>query len=131
MKCAIRRAIKALNLHRPIINYFIEYAGKVYSFLGYSSAKNFQVYLSEFQQTAESFQPVRDARILQVEPARLAIVPADRNAPFRQFLSEQLPPGMNPLDLAILNQVELDDPIPRGKKLKLPRSIGFQAESLH
>lgn len=103
-----------------IINYFIEYGGRVYSFLGYSSATNFKTYLSDFQQTAESFQPVRDLRILQVAPARLAIVTADKNAPFREFLPEQLPPGIHPLDLAILNQVELDEPIPIGKKLKLP-----------
>jgi predicted Zn-dependent protease len=104
-----------------IINYFIEYGGKVYSFLGYSSAANFEVYLPEFQQTAEAFQAVRDASKLQVEPVRLAIVAADKGAPFRTFIPAELPHGMTPLDLAILNQVELDEPIPQGKKLKLLR----------
>ena len=46
---------------------------------------------------------------------------AEKSAPFRSFLPRQLPPGLTPLDLAILNQVELDEPVPRGKKLKLPR----------
>jgi predicted Zn-dependent protease len=104
-----------------IINYFIEHEGRVYSFLGYSSAANFPTYLPVFQQTGESFQPVRDSQILEVEPVRLAIVAADRNAPFHEFLPEQLPVGFDPLDLAILNQVELDESIPQGKRLKLPR----------
>jgi predicted Zn-dependent protease len=109
-----------------IINYFIEHGGKVYSYLGYSSAANFQKHLPLFQQSGESFQPVRDPRILQVEPVRLAIVAADTSAPFREFLPEQLPPGFDPLDLAILNQVELDEPIPQGKRLKLPRESQLQ-----
>jgi predicted Zn-dependent protease len=104
-----------------IINYFIEHGGRVYSLLGYSSAAIFPTYLPLFQQTADSFQPVRDPQILQVEPVRLAIVAAGMNAPFREFLPEQLPPGFESVDLAILNQVELDEPIPKGKRLKLPR----------
>jgi predicted Zn-dependent protease len=104
-----------------IINYFIEYGGKVYSFLGYSSAANFKAYLPEFQQTAEAFQTVTTPQVLKVAPSRLAIVTAQKNGPFRSFLPSQMPPGLTPLDLAILNQVELDEPIPRGKLLKLPR----------
>jgi predicted Zn-dependent protease len=104
-----------------IINYFIEHGGKVYSFLGYSSAANFKAFLPEFQQTAEAFQSVSNPRILQVEPARIAIVTADKSAPFRSWLPAQMPAGLTPLDLAILNQVELDEPIPQGSKLKLPR----------
>jgi predicted Zn-dependent protease len=107
-----------------IINDFIEYGGRVYSFLGYSSAANFQAHLPQFQQTAGSFQLLRDPQILQVEPVRLAIVVADRQAPFREFLPQQLPAGFDPLDLAIINQVELDEPIPQGKRLKLPRAPG-------
>jgi predicted Zn-dependent protease len=112
-----------------IVNHFIEHGGRVYSLLGYSSAENFPTYLPEFQRTGESFQPVRDPRILQVEPVRLAIVVADRSAPFREWVPEPLPEGIEPLDLAIMNQVELDEEIPQGKRLKLPRAIRAQAGS--
>lgn len=105
-----------------LVNYFIEYDQRVYSLLGYSSAQNFEGLAQAFEGVAMGFQPLRDPALLNVQPARLAVVPVAKAAPFRSFLPADLPPGLTPDNLAILNQVELDESISVGRRLKLPNS---------
>ena len=101
--------------------YYIEYGGNVYSFLGYSSQQNYNRYVDTFTRTIQGFDEVTDASVLNVEPTRLNVVQASRTAEFREFLPSPLPEQFAAEELAILNQVELDETIQRGQPLKLPR----------
>jgi hypothetical protein len=89
--------------------------------VGYTSPDVFASFRNVFLQTMNGFGEVRDPRVLKRQPVRLALQRADRNGPFRAFVPRDLPPDMDPEDVAILNQVTLDQEIPRGTILKLPR----------
>ena len=104
-----------------LVNYFIEREGRVYSFLGYTGAQTLGAYAKLFQNTIEGFSSVTDPRILGIQPARISIIEVQRSGPFRTFLPDNFPPWLSAADLAILNQVQLDETIPAGAKLKLPR----------
>src|SRR5690606_13350744 len=103
-----------------ILATFIQYNGRVFSFLAYTPAPLFARYQPLFQQVAGGFTPVTDPAILEIQPARLQLVRTEREAAFRDYVPRVLPQGLTPDDLAILNQVELDQRLPPGPVLKLP-----------
>jgi predicted Zn-dependent protease len=107
-----------------LMSYFIEFGGRVYSFSGMTPASRLSSYSTEFQHTMTGFQRLTDPAKANVKPARLAIVTADRTAPFASFVPTSDTPGMTPQDLAILNQVELNETIRAGTKIKIPRIGG-------
>ncbi len=47
------------------------------------------------------------------------MVSADREAEFGSYLSADLPYGLDNMDLAIINQMDLKDKVRKGQKLKL------------
>lgn len=104
-----------------IVLHGIEYDGRVYRIISYTTAARYQTYLPAFIAQAESFNTLTDPARLNVQPSKIRIVTADRNAPFRNFLPSNLPMGMDAEDLAIINQVELDTQIQRGQKIKIPQ----------
>jgi hypothetical protein len=55
-----------------------------------------------------------------VQPFRMNTQTATRTAPFRDFVPSELPSGMSARDLAIMNQVELNEQVQQGTRLKLP-----------
>ena len=102
--------------------YFIEYGGNVYQFAGLSSARAISSYRSRLVQAIESFAPLRDSRILNTQPVRLQVVRASRTASFSQLAQGYpLPPGFSLQELAILNQVEVNETIQAGTSLKMTR----------
>ncbi len=101
--------------------YFIAYEGRVYAFEGLTLAARYDTYRRAFESTMTSFARLTDADALNVQPTRLAIRPADREAPFRAFIDRSaLPNDLTPSDLAILNQLRLDEPVRPSRMLKLP-----------
>lgn len=100
---------------------FIDYRDRVYSFVGYTEQSVFDQYADRFWQTMRGFAPVTDPAILNIQPARIDIVAAPRTAPFRDFVSGNLPLDFTPAELAIMNQVELDETIQQGTLLKMVR----------
>lgn len=104
-----------------LLNYYIDYDGRVYTFLGYAARDGFATYENAFRRSMVGFERETDQRILNVQPDRLRIVRADRSGTFQSFLPSNLPRGVTAEDLAIINQVELGDRIERGQRLKLPR----------
>ena len=105
-----------------ILAYFIEYQDQVYQFQGLAQAGNYNDYRPAFEQTMTGFNALREEDKLNVQPTRLDIRPAPRTAPFQSFVDEDaLPDDMTPNDLAIINQVELDETIEEGRPLKLPQ----------
>lgn len=103
-------------------NAFIEMDGKVYSILGYAPAPVFERMRPTFEGVAAGFSPLRAPQIAGVQPTRLKVVRADRPAPFAAFVPTSLPPELKAEQVALLNQLSLDEPVPQGALLKIPET---------
>jgi len=99
----------------------ISFDGRIYQFLSYSSRPDFEQHESNFRALASSFDRLRDPEILGIQPVRLHVFRADRSGTFSSFLPDPLPMDIEPLDVAIINQLELEDRIEAGDWLKIPR----------
>ncbi len=105
-----------------VLAYFIEYGGSVYRFMGLTSANAFGTYRDEFTSTFRSFSRLTDTQYLNRQPVRLDVVQTPRNATFQSLLSGRpTPTGMSENELAIMNEVDLNQQIPAGTSLKLPQ----------
>ncbi len=103
-----------------LLTYFIAYGGNVYEFQGLTLAGRYDTYRPNFERSMTSFARLTDPDKLNVQPKRLAIRAADRQAAFRTFIEGQpLPDGMTETDLAILNQIDLNDTVAPSRPLKL------------
>jgi predicted Zn-dependent protease len=110
-----------------LLTYFIEHGGRVFSFMGMTSANAIRSYADDFQETFRGFSELSDPRLLAVQPSRVQVVVANRTAPFTSFLPTSDAPGMTPEDLAILNQVTLNETIPAGAKIKVPSASAVRS----
>ena len=104
-----------------LLYYAIEYQGDVWYFLGYSTPQAFNSYQDVFLRSMRGFNSLSDQRFLNVQPTRLQTTTASRTAPFRSFIPANLPADMTAEELAIMNQVQLDDTIQQGTRIKLPQ----------
>jgi predicted Zn-dependent protease len=100
-------------------NEFFSHSRSVFSFLSYALIGEIEFYRPAFDQISGSFSPIQDAAIRNLQPARLNMVSADREAEFGSYLSADLPYGLDNMDLAIINQMDLKDKVRKGQKLKL------------
>ena len=103
-----------------IMAYFVDYRGTVYHFVGYTSPQLFGNFRNLFLQTMQGFSAVQDARVLNRQPVRIALETVRRSASFRELIPRTLPEPFTPEDIAIMNQVELNQKIEPGRILKLP-----------
>lgn len=100
--------------------YAVEYNGEVYQFINYAAVDSFDNYFSVFSETTSNFDALTDSRLLNIEPVRLEIVSVEENETFRNLLPSSLPMDIEPEDIAIINQVHLDDEIEAGTLIKIP-----------
>ncbi|PKD44337.1 M48 family metalloprotease [Rhodohalobacter barkolensis] len=103
--------------------YAIEYDGSIYRFLNYTTADKYSNYASRFDEVTGGFRELTDRDILNIQPVRLQVVKTNRSGTFQSFLPRNLDDfsiTVSPEDLAIMNQVELDEQISVGTWLKLP-----------
>lgn len=106
-----------------IAAYFIEYGGTVYRFMGLTGASAYSQYRDEFLSTFRSFDRLTSREYLNRQPVRLDVVRTDRAGTFQSFLrGRPSPPGLDENTLAIMNNVQLNETIPAGTALKLPRN---------
>lgn len=104
-----------------VLVYFIAYGENVYQFQGMTTGDRYDTYRSNFEQSMTSFRRLTDSEKLNRQPTRLAIRPAGQRASFRSFINtDALPNGMTEDDLAILNQLELNETVAPDRRLKLP-----------
>ena len=103
-----------------ILAYFVEYRGAVYHFMGYTAQQAFGSFRSDFLQAMQGFGEVQDSRILNRQPVRVMLDAVSRPAPFGALLPRSLPAPFTPEEVAILNQVRLNEEIGRGNTLKIP-----------
>ncbi len=103
--------------------YAIEYDGSIYRFLNYTTAEKYGTYASRFNEITGGFKRLTDSGILNIQPVRLQTVKTSRSGTFQSFLPANLESfsiTVSPEDLAIMNQVGLDEQISSGTWLKLP-----------
>ncbi len=100
-------------------NLFFSYNKMVFSFLSYALHSDREVYWPSFSRIAQSFKPIENPAIRGLEPARLKVQAASREMPFKNYISGDEAYGLAPIDLAIINQVELDQRVQKGRMLKL------------
>jgi hypothetical protein len=65
------------------------------------------------------FASLNDPDILNVKPTRMVIRPTDQSATFESFVPANLPESFTITELAILNQLAVDEQVPTGRLLKL------------
>jgi predicted Zn-dependent protease len=99
----------------------LSYDGNIYRFLSYTKSNQFSSYSSRFESIPDGFDRLTDSSILNIQPVRLELVRTTRSGSFSSFLPTNLPMDIDPLDIAIINQVQLDDNIPSGRWIKIPR----------
>jgi predicted Zn-dependent protease len=99
---------------------FIEDSDRVYAFIGYAPGQIFSSVQPVFSRVVSGYQRLTDPTALAAQPNRLRIVTANRAAPFRTFVPGELRYGLTAEELAIINQLELDDVVEPGQRLKLP-----------
>ena len=102
-----------------LLAYFIAYDGNVYQFQGLTLASAYDTYRPTFQRTMRGFASLNDPDILNVKPTRMVIRPTDQSATFESFVPANLPESFTITELAILNQLAVDEPVPAGRLLKL------------
>ena len=100
---------------------FIEYGGNVYQILGLTAQQALNQYVQTFRQTADSFERLTDRRYLDRQPSRLEVTTTRGGASIQSLLrGRALPPGLTEEEVAIMNQVQLGEIIPSGRRVKLP-----------
>lgn len=101
--------------------YAVEYDDTIYRFTSYSLADQFNSYRQQFIETANQFRSLNNSDILNIQPARLDVFQTDESDIFESFLPDNLPLDISKKDVAIANQVQLDETIEKGTWIKIPR----------
>lgn len=98
----------------------VEFEGSVYTFLSYSSESDFADFLPTFRETAKGLNRLTDPSILNINPVTIRVTRTTGEDVFSRLLPGQLPMNIDKEEVAILNQVHLDDVIPEGTLIKVP-----------
>lgn len=100
--------------------YALEYGDRVYRYINYTAEHRFEDFKPNFDSTTRSFNTLRNDRILNIQPVRLQVTQTDRRARFSDLLPDRLPMNIDPEEIAIVNQVHLDEMIEAGTWVKIP-----------
>lgn len=98
----------------------IKFGENLYRFLSYTSLTEYDNYETRFNSIPGGFSELQDASILNIEPVKLQLISASTSAAFSDLLPNELPMNIKPIDVAIINQVELEQSIEKGTTLKIP-----------
>jgi predicted Zn-dependent protease len=97
---------------------FAEHGGRVYQLLGYARSSAIGAVSEDLRRSLASLRPLRDERILGVQPLRLDVVRLDR----RRTLSELAGGSPVPVDtLALVNRLPADAALEPGTWVKVVR----------
>ncbi len=98
----------------------LKQGSNLYRFVGYSLKSDFSAYQSAFSSATGAFAVLTNQTYLNVKPTRLRVITTTRRDAFKNFLPNPMPLTVTPDEIAIMNQVFLDDVIPAGTKIKIP-----------
>ena len=104
---------------------FVEYDGRVYQLLGYTSQPRWSNYEQGLVQAIRSFDRLTDSNLLSVQPQHLKLVTIARNLSLEEF-NRQYPSGVSVEVLALINQVERNAQLSAGQQVKRVVGEKFQ-----
>ena len=96
---------------------FVEHGRSVFQILGYTRENRWRDLSDRLAESVESFGPVKDRRLLEVEPKRIDLVTLEEPMTIEE-LARRHPSTVEVKTLAIINQVEGGATIPAGTRLK-------------
>ncbi len=97
---------------------FVEHGGKVFRLLAYAAQHRWSAHEPAIRRSLASFDRLTDARALDVQPQRLAIVRADRTMPLEEFASRQRA-TVDVETLELLNRLDPGRRVQEGSSYKL------------
>lgn len=98
----------------------IEFDGRVYRFINYTTVDRFDDYEEALTAVPFDFDRVTDEAVLNIRPVTLSVFQAEEPGTFRNFLPDELPMGIDKEEVAIINQLYLDDHVEAGRYIKIP-----------
>ncbi len=101
------------------LNYFIQYGGLIYHFLGASATADYSSYVSAFQNTGKQFRALTDASKLNKKAERVRIKTVAQAGTLKQVLTSFNMPAARHEELAILNGMALNEQVAGGTKIKV------------
>lgn len=104
---------------RAII-YAVEFGDQIYRFINYTVEGRFQNFRETLTRVPSQFDRLTNSELLNIQPVRIQLMQTGRSDTFRNFLPDQLPMNISHEDVAIINQVSLDETINSGTTLKIP-----------
>lgn len=98
----------------------VEYGNAVYRLVGYATEARWPAYQATAERALQSFQPLTDPAVLNVQPQRVQLVRIDRPTTIAE-LARQRPSPLPAATLALVNQVDPDTPLEAGRLVKWVR----------
>jgi predicted Zn-dependent protease len=96
---------------------FVSKDGRLYRLLGYTPAERFSRYQDAFAATLRSFGSLTDARYLDAQPRRIALVSPERPMALQEFARAY--PSTVPLEtIGLINGLAANEVLPRGELAK-------------
>ena len=96
---------------------FVEYGNSVYRLLAYSPEASWSSYQGVAARALQSFGPLTDPAILNVQPQHVDVITVDRRTTIAE-LAQQRPSPVPVATLALLNQVDATTPLEPGRLIK-------------
>lgn len=105
--------------HIRVLSYFIEYEGKIYLFHGVSDNTNFNNYFRSFESTMTRFNRLTDTSKLNRQPQRIRLHKVNQSGTLANALSRLGLSKEKMEELALLNNMQLNDQVQAGKLIKI------------
>ena len=99
--------------------HFVDYQNRVYAFLGMASRDNYAARSQAFVSTMQGFAPVTDPERLNVTPLRIQLQSVNSATPLNSLIPGGGVGTFSANDIAILNQMELQEVVAAGSRVKL------------
>ena len=101
-----------------IMTYLISYNGLIYTFHGLTLPDSFDYYVKLFNNTMRGFNILKDPAKINVVPERIVVKTVNQPSTLNTFLTQQKMPPSRHEEIAILNSMQLTDPLEKGMMIK-------------
>src|SRR5690606_24483324 len=102
-----------------VLSYLIQYGENIYMMIGASRPNDFNGYARIFQNSMGSFNILRDQAKINRQPERVRIKEVRQSGTLSQALKSLNVEESRMSELAILNGLRLEDPVTKGKLIKI------------
>ena len=106
------------QLQLRTLSYIIEYGGNFYVMIGISTLEKFNSYAPIFSASMKNFRTLTDPEKINIQPERISIKEVQENTTLAKSLQSFNIPEERFEELAILNGMELNEPVTKGMLIK-------------